>query len=187
MMNNDDLKYKDVIRTLKSLPKVNAPEDFETLLQRRINSQPVEKDRSFREKFFIPSRLIPSAALAVSAVVLFFILTGNNKTENPLLTEPKVREDIVNMDNTPVVSLQKGPDSEGIDIEEKTGIPELRNEISDSGAKNNNYALPLSISGYSIDKEGLNFRQVVLTREEQNQIKSLKEKLEQVKETLKNY
>jgi len=186
MMNNDDLKYKDVIRTLKSLPKVNAPGDFETLLQRRINSQSVEKEKSFRERFFIPSRLIPSAALAVSAVVLFFILTGNNKTENPLLTEPKVREDIVSLDNKPVVSAQNEPDSEEIDLGEKTGIPELRKEISDSGVRSYNYTLPHSISGYSIDKEGLNFRQVVLTREEQNQIKSLKEKLEKVKETVKN-
>ena len=72
--NDNELKYKDVIDTLKNLQQVKVPKNFETELMRKINSQTSGKEKNFWGRLFIPSRLIPSAGLAVTAVLLLFVL-----------------------------------------------------------------------------------------------------------------
>ena len=42
-MENDEKKYEDIIKLLTGLKKVNAPENFETDLLRRINSEKFSK------------------------------------------------------------------------------------------------------------------------------------------------
>jgi len=37
-MENDEKKYEDVIKALKGLKEINAPENFEADLKRRVNS-----------------------------------------------------------------------------------------------------------------------------------------------------
>ncbi|MGE5859252.1 MAG: hypothetical protein ACM34J_01775 [Ignavibacteria bacterium] len=94
-INEDELKYNQAIRSLKRLSKIKAPENFEIELFRKINSGELVKEKeSFWERFFIPSRLIPSAALAVAAVILFFVVNvESDEFENPLLIKPRIRED----------------------------------------------------------------------------------------------
>lgn len=189
MMNNDDeLKYKDVIETLKSLQKVTAPKNFETKLQKRINSQIVEKKKPFWEKFFIPSRLVPSAALAISAVVLFFILTNNSDSEDPLLMEPKIRQDVISSDGTSEISLPEKDNMNRLGNEriEDLDIAEFRDEVSDSGVRENNSPLSFTTAEHSIDKKGLNFRQVNLSKEEQESLNHLKAQFTRLLESSKN-
>jgi hypothetical protein len=94
-MSEDDIKYRDVIKMLKGLPGVNAPKNFETMLMSRIKAGKTEAPLSLWERIFLPSRLIPSAALAVTAVIILFVMNINSdEIENPLLVEPRVREDI---------------------------------------------------------------------------------------------
>ena len=94
---DDDKKYNDVIKTLNQLQEVKAPADFEAELMRKINSEKFkEKKQSTWSKFFIPSRLIPSAGLAAAAVIVFFVVTLNpEELEDPLIMEPRVRKDII--------------------------------------------------------------------------------------------
>ncbi|HVO74155.1 MAG TPA: hypothetical protein VMT35_09040 [Ignavibacteriaceae bacterium] len=94
-LNEDEMKYQQVIASLKQLQKVKVPENFELELMRKINSgKYAEKKRSFLEKLFIPARLIPSAGVAVAAVILFFVMnTESDEFENPLLIKPRIRED----------------------------------------------------------------------------------------------
>ena len=96
-VKDDDKKYNDVIKTLNQLHEVKAPADFEAELMRKINSEKFkEKKQSTWSKFFIPSRLIPSAGLAAAAVIVFFVVTLNpEEIEDPLIMEPRVREDII--------------------------------------------------------------------------------------------
>ena len=65
-----------VTRLLKDLPKINAPSNFETELSRRINQEGQRKEKtSWFDKIFSP-KLIPSAALAVTVVIILFLLKG---------------------------------------------------------------------------------------------------------------
>jgi hypothetical protein len=92
----DDHQHDDVIQTLKGLKKVSAPANFEADLMRRINTEKYDEKKSFWWKFLLPSRLIPSAALVLSAIVVLFVInTNSGAEENPLLIPPKIREDVV--------------------------------------------------------------------------------------------
>ncbi len=97
-VKDDDKKYSDVIKNLNQMQEVKAPADFEAELMRKINSEKYKekKEQSIWSKFFIPSRLIPSAGLAAAAIIVFFVVTLNpEELEDPLVMEPRVREDII--------------------------------------------------------------------------------------------
>jgi hypothetical protein len=97
-VKDDDKKYSDVIKTLNQLQEVKAPADFEAELMRKINSEKYteKKEQSIWSKFFIPSRLIPSAGLAAAAIIVLFVVTLNpEEMEDPLVMEPRVRTDII--------------------------------------------------------------------------------------------
>jgi hypothetical protein len=101
MLPDDEKKYEDVIKKLKNLPRVNAPAAFEADLKRRINAEKTSEKKSFWDKIFIPSRLIPSAGLAAAAIIIFFVVNINSEEmDNPFLIEPKERQDIFEIDNT---------------------------------------------------------------------------------------
>src|SRR3989339_883659 len=170
MVNKDDeLKYKDVIDSLKGLQKVNAPSSFETDLMREINSPGTEEKKNFLERFFVPSRLIPSAALAVTAVILLFVLNTDGDDENPLLVDPKVRADIISSDN--ISEVQLIPDDD---------LAKQENEGSESPG------LAISTVDYSIDKKGLNFRQVNLSKEEKESLTRVKNRFIKLIESVPN-
>ncbi|HKI79354.1 MAG TPA: hypothetical protein VKA26_12490 [Ignavibacteriaceae bacterium] len=207
-LNNEESQYSDVVKTLKGLQKVSAPSNFEADLIRSINSGKFEKkERSFWATFLLPSRLIPSAGIAVAAIaVLFLVNTGNpGIEENPLLFPPRVRED--------VVASKEVPPPQKTKVEEVN--PEAKNKINKESvpppnvSKNNsayalneptsqdsdNSTLGITITGpnafttpsnqsmvsfsngYPINRNGLNYMQRPLTREERAQLELLKKKL----------
>jgi len=180
-LNDEELRYKNVINTLKGLPKVNAPRNFETELMRRINSETYNEKKSFWERLFLPTRLIPSAALAVSAVVLFFILNNSNDSEDPLLMEPKIHEDVISADvigedDMLVIYLPVNYNVQGERSEEGySNIAEFKDERTDTRLREGDANLYFPNNYYLINKEGLNFRQVNLTKEEQQRLIELKE------------
>ena len=197
-------QYSEIIKTLKGLQRVKAPANFEADLMRRINSGKYEKERSFWEKFLLPSRLIPSAAIGLAAVIVFFVLNINSApVENPLLTPPRVREDVVATKNIPVTpketqeSLKKEKANNGkekqpapffkegtksyAEIHGTTGDSEVSNlgitftgEDTDNTLTGNTSMVSF---GYPINKSGLNFRNSTLTREERAQIQMMKKRL----------
>ena len=203
---DDDHEHNDVIKTLKVLQKVSAPANFEADLMRRINTEKYAEKKSFWWSFLLPSRLIPTAALVLSAVVVFFVINTNTNgsDENPLLIPPKVREDVVastNVQND--LQMSKVPE---VKKEEKakprTGknlTPKINNDVpamanndvmpEDSGISNlgititgNNpgttYGNPsiVSFGNRPINKRGLNYMQRNLTPEEKAQLEILKKK-----------
>lgn len=207
-MNNfdDDQIQSDVIKTLKGLRKISAPENFEADLMRRINTEKFGKERSSWWKFLLPSRLIPSAALALSAVAVLFIINTNSggTDENPLLMPPKVREDVVASSNLEKdLNLNSAPEVKKEvktkPLAEKKSVPDTRNDIpalagndasrEDTGVSNlgititgdtpaTSYGNPsiVSFGNPPINKRGLNYMQRNLTREEKAQLELLKKK-----------
>lgn len=121
-MNNDEINKK-LLDDLKNLPRVDAPNNFETELWRKINSSEEVKKESFWERLFTPGKIAPAAVAVASAIIIFFVVDGNsNEMEDPLNIEPRMREDIVMLnatDEIPVTPNQKSK----IYKEEKKDLP----------------------------------------------------------------
>lgn len=209
--NDDELKYKDVIDTLKNLQQVKAPKNFEAELMRKINSQTAEKERSFWGKLFIPSRLIPSTGLAVTAVILLFVFNVvGEELEDPLSMEPKVREDVFAAETMEDISEKKELMQEEAkkdqlsktEIGRRSGDETLigrynddmaadyRDHLADSNLIPTESGQPTASGyttvGYHIEKSGLNFRHVTLSKEERDQLNRLREQFKALIQSERN-
>ncbi len=185
-LNDDELKYKNVINALKGLQEVKAPNNFEADLMRRINSEKFEeKKQSFWKRIFLPSRLIPSAALAVSAVILLFVININSdESENPLLMEPKVRKDVIQTTAMSDKFQEKSESNENNrSLSQDKDIAEFRDESSDSGEQQNMGSFNYSSNGFAINKDGLNFRQINLSNEEKQRLNELRQHFRKLLQT----
>jgi len=208
-MATDDIKYKEVINILKGLPEVNAPGNFETELMRKINTGSFEKRLSLWDKIFLPSRLIPSAALTVTTVIILFVMNiDSEEIENPLIVEPRVREDIFE-NNTESFSLENKYSApvpkQSVQDESKAVRDEERSESSspkefksgkginltseDTNIAHRNtpgFLMKTSPTAASfIDKKGLNFRQVNLNEKEKMIVNQLKERIKSLLKSAK--
>lgn len=169
MIDEKEKEYEGVIRILKSLQQVKTPPNFEADLMRRINSENFRKEEaqeSWLERIFVPKRFIPSAALAIAAVVILFVLNLNpSESDDPFNTQPRVREDV--MASTQFETEQKVGD-------ELQKMEENRNsgKSLDFDVNENNFS-----GFYVINKSGLNFKQVNLTQGERREINRLKENI----------
>jgi len=128
-VKDDEKKYNDLIKNLNQLQEVKAPANFEAELMRKINSEKykTEKEQSIWSKFFLPSRLIPSAGLAAAAVIVFFVVTLNpEEMEDPLQMEPRVREDIIEVVDYDEVKLGREDKKEKneVPLEKRTTVTE---------------------------------------------------------------
>jgi len=103
----DDNKFEKVTRLLNDLSKINAPSNFENELSRRIKQGEQEKESWFN-KIFSP-KLIPSAALALTAVVIFLLLNSqiDEKIKNPQVS-PQLYEEKIDKQSEFKQETQKG-------------------------------------------------------------------------------
>lgn len=216
-MINDKKKYSSLIKTLKSLQQVKAPPNFESDLKRKLNEDKnVEKSKRSIKDFFIPSRLIPSFGLAAAVVVVFLLVnTSSEEPDNPLMIEPKVREDIISVEGNDLLKLPDGERSiVKDDANEKDIADKENNELKREGMSGDNLTetkiiaesesfMPESIltdrdevatsdeysspaaTGLAIRKSGLNFRQIKPTEAEQEEILKLKKKIQKHNKTKK--
>src|SRR4030067_2218223 len=194
----DDNKFEKVTRLLKDLPKVNAPSNFENELSKRINQGEQTKEKeSWFDKVFSP-KLVPSAALAVTAVIILFLLKGNvSDVEDPFQVMPKLREE------QNLKQDQWGTGSDKIIAEETNNLSkreksngqtsnesESRNNFHDgdsniietsSFANTSIERISVTASNYLPDQAiimsgGLNYKIVRVGEEERKKIEMLREK-----------
>lgn len=209
-MMNDENKYDDLIKTLKELQQIKAPPNFETDLKRKLNEEKVgQKSKRSVKEFFVPSKLIPSFGIAGVVIIVFLII--NLKTEdveNPLMMEPKVREDIFKVEDIDLLQAPDREQSARMDANEKKDIVDKKNKeqgregmYSDNLPEGNILAESETIStdsnltdrneitasdeysspratGLAIRKSGLNFRQINPTKVEQEEIQNLKKNVQ---------
>jgi len=209
-MMNDENKYDDLIKTLKELQQIKAPPNFEADLKRKLNEEKVgQKSKRSVKEFFVPSKLIPSFGIAGVVIIVFLII--NLKTEdveNPLMMEPKVREDIFKVEDIDLLQAPDREQSARMDANEKKDIVDKKNKEqgreemqSDNLPKSNILAESETIStdsnltdrneitasdeysspratGLAIRKSGLNFRQINPTKVEQEEIQNLKKNVQ---------
>lgn len=207
MNQNDDMKYQEVIKTLGQLQQIKAPSGFEADLMKRIDAESFQEERSFWQNIFIPSRLVPAAALAVTALLLIFVLDNTGITpDNPLLTAPRQRGDVTlsaksdNLSGTQKSSerdeslpsaqsqgLQKNNGTSDQPVQKTTAkregfAPATRSGFDGKAVNNDRFITANFTSGritdYPVSKAGLNFRQINLSNEQKMQLDQLKQKLE---------
>jgi hypothetical protein len=88
-INGED-QYKEVIKLLKELPKIKAPDNFELNLMTRIHNKNFEIERDKPFEFTLWGFLKPAAIVTITAVIVFFVIDLNSiDNSNPLLTEPE--------------------------------------------------------------------------------------------------
>lgn len=134
MLNlDDDNKFEGVTGLLKNLSKINAPANFENELTRRINQSEQKKERkSWFDNIYSP-QLIPSAALAVTAVIIIFLLKGNiNDTEDPFQIMPKLRtEPIAKLNEPEIISEKNFVAEKSGRVVENESPSAVKNELED--------------------------------------------------------
>jgi len=120
MRENDDLKYKEVINSLSDLRKIEAPNNFEADLMRKINNTPAKRQKSLFDLIFSPVKLIPSAALIATAVILIFVVNNHStEIEDPFSIEPRMREDLL-LSKAPVTLSSESNVDLKKDLEDKS-------------------------------------------------------------------
>ncbi|MBZ0199618.1 MAG: hypothetical protein K8H86_07110 [Ignavibacteriaceae bacterium] len=152
--NENERQNENITDILSRLKKVTVPPNFDADLMRRINSEKYGKTKTWWQKLFAPSRLIPAAALALTTIALLFIFNPDAYDENPLLTNPRLREDV-------------------------TLTPASQSNRSTTPTPNMGMSMEKDYpaASFAITKSGLNFRQLHLTPEEMAEIKELRLKL----------
>jgi len=93
----DEVRYEKIVSLLGQMPKVIAPPNFESDLMRRINSRDYNEKFKVRwsDKLFLPSRLIPAAAFALSIIAVFYFLNFTSiERDNPFLAKPTIIENV---------------------------------------------------------------------------------------------
>jgi len=190
---------ENISRLLKNLPKINAPSNFEYELSKRINQSEQRKEKvSWFDKIFSP-KLIPSAALAVTTVIILFLLKGNvNETEDPFQIMPKLREEKILQQDQPgtvsdrtiakktniPVKKEKSNDRAIIDSESKNDFYRRDSNISEVtvGEASSIERISITTSNYLPDQTmiiegGLNYKMVRSNEDERREIEVLRKKL----------
>lgn len=174
---DDGNKFEKVTGLLKNLKKINAPSNFETELYRKINQADQKSEKEFWfDKIFSP-KIIPSAALAVTTVIILLLLKGNaNNGEDPFQLIPKLREEQI---------LDKKEKSKA---ENETQVPK------ESKSGDSNVTLASSYDASALDRisvtttnylpnqavimrGGLNYKVIRIDSEERKQIEMLRQKM----------
>ncbi len=201
---DDDPKYDGVKRVLQNLEKIEAPLNFEQKLFDRISQGEFEEELSFIDKLFLPSRLIPSAGLAVTIVLIFFLsnVFVPSTDENPLLANPRVRVDVIST-NLPTIPTKvknktkqktnndvfKSIEKTQLNLKDKsnnktnlTNDPNLGIRITGRSSQSNTYyngSILTSVSpNGSINKRGLDYKQIYLQRLQRAQIEQMRKRIE---------
>ncbi|MFC2133518.1 hypothetical protein ACFLTH_02775 [Bacteroidota bacterium] len=86
----NDEQYNGISKILKDLPRINAPDNFEFNLMTRIENGNFETVSDEKQKLGLFWKLTPSLAVAVSAIILFFVWNDQLiESENPLMFMPQ--------------------------------------------------------------------------------------------------
>ncbi len=107
---NNESSHSKLIEDLKSLPKFQAPENFEYNLMTRIQNKNFGETQKERIPFNLTKFLAPSAVVVTGLIIFFvFFSTSKRQTENPFMAIPPA---IVN-DSSKNIALNNQVESQG--------------------------------------------------------------------------
>ncbi|MBI9071731.1 MAG: hypothetical protein JEY94_09040 [Melioribacteraceae bacterium] len=136
LYDNYDQKFDKLINDLKGLPKVKADDNFEFNLMTKIQNGQFKSNLEPRKKFGLSWTLIPSTAIALSAVILFFIISdSSNDLENPFNVAPQLRGNVASQFEDSVNGNSKKAVEQESFKEEKTDITQAENNLAKQNVK----------------------------------------------------
>ncbi|MBN1300972.1 MAG: hypothetical protein JW995_07120 [Melioribacteraceae bacterium] len=95
--NDGESQFKEIRGVLKQLPAIKAPDNFEYNLMTRIHNRNFGSKSIRESKYTVFGFLKPALTVLTSAVIIFFVVDyQTTEIEDPLLTEPRIRENSVN-------------------------------------------------------------------------------------------
>lgn len=84
--NDSETEQSKLVKDLKELPKIKAPDNFEFNLMTKIENRNFGKQKEERLQFNLFKFLAPSA-IVIAAIILFFVfLPTTNQNNNPIQT-----------------------------------------------------------------------------------------------------
>ena len=195
----DNNRNEKVTRLLKDLPKINAPSNFENELSLKINQSEQKKEKEYWfDKIFSPT-IIPPVALAVTAVIILFLLRGNvSDAEDPFQIIPKLREEqnlmqdqfgtvldkIIADETKRLGKSEKSNDQTSNESESKNDFYKGDSNITEASSFENTSLERISVttSNYLPDQTiimsgGLNYKIIRVGEEERKMIEMLREKI----------
>ncbi len=108
LYNNNESEFSEVIGFLKNLPKIDAPENFEFNLNTRIQNGNFTLSQKEQVPKWLTWGLGPVAALTLSAIVFFFVISDSGlQTENLLMQNPELRQSVNVVENSGDVNASK--------------------------------------------------------------------------------
>jgi hypothetical protein len=138
-MIDDEKKYENLLNDLKNLPKVNAPQNFEANILRKVRLEEQREKDSFWKNIFTPGKLVPAAVAITSAVIIFLIIDLKpERIEDPLNLQPRLREDIVNVqsiDEFAVLTEEKPEQNKSAKLKNELNKSEYQRKTMDSENK----------------------------------------------------
>lgn len=153
-MNDEEKNFNNLIDDLKNLPQINAPQNFEADLWRKIKSSESEKKEKFWDKIFTPGKLIPAGVAIASAVIIFFIIDIKpTEIEDPLNLQPRLREDLIVVEKIEEKNISPA-DKPQIKTNEKRKLSEDKTEVQSKPSESDN-GLMLSKEGSEIKDQAI--------------------------------
>jgi hypothetical protein len=179
-----DKKLEQLLNDLRSLRKVEAPDNFEFNLQTRLKNQifnSVELDDEYHSSSKSLRKFTPALAFVSLAVLIFTILQLFTEVqEDPLQIQPQIREDIIayseGKNKAPISELLNDSFIYG-DSNVERSLSRQNDDTQKESHISNERARKLNQYQFSISKEELNFIRPVMSDEEIKQVQHLKQKL----------
>jgi hypothetical protein len=160
-MNDEEKKYEKLINDLKNLPSIKAPENFEADILRKIHLSEPDKKENFWKKIFTPGKLVPAAVAIASAIIIFIVIDIKpERPEDPLSLQPRLREDVIkvqNLDEVSAVPEKKTEKRQSIRKKVETNQPQIFRR--DADAENE----------LSLSKEGAQLQDKAVAKDEKSE------------------
>jgi len=100
----EDVRFQEVTKILKELPKVKADDNFEFKLLTKIQNGSYDTKKYKENSLGWAWIYAPATALVLSAVLIFFVVNPSiEEFDNPLMSNPPLRAEVVV--NTPDTML----------------------------------------------------------------------------------
>jgi hypothetical protein len=138
--NEEENKFSNLVKDLKDLPKVKAPDNFEYNLQTRIQNKSFGKPVKEKPQFSWAKFLAPSAVVATTIILFFIFFPSSQENNNQLLQQTKLQN------NQPVVSNSLSTKNELKDQRSVPSNTKLQSNSSSLLGSNNQTLKPNSKS-----------------------------------------
>jgi hypothetical protein len=90
--NDEENKFSELLKDLKDLPKIKAPDNFEYNLLTRIQNKNFGKTVKERPQFSWAKFLAPSAVVVTTIILFFIFFPSPQENNNQLLQQTKLQD-----------------------------------------------------------------------------------------------